>query len=653
MQVILRTQADYPVHTELTLDVQTMAWGRGGPTLASINVGGASQEVWELRRWLGYDIRIMDDVGHLVWWGMVTEAHIAHGQLLIQYSLENMYNRVAVAYTDNGDRGTTDYAANARSVARYGEKEMLYSQSEILPDEAEQLRDNLLSQYAKPIPAARAGGRGGSLLQCRGYYSTLGWTKYANSTGRIVFEEGTKEVHTPLGWGMTSTRIGFAGNKIHDGDGNLGALSDGMKIVISNAANPGNNGEFTIDGSGQDGLISYTSSGISFSNSDHKIHDSNDGLANFGADAMLEVENSNENDGFHLTNQVFRDYLTIISTFGGELSHENDGVSVTLHQAPSALLAEEDIVQEAPGNSVTIKAHGERLAQSFTVPGVYDWTLGEVWIKAGKVGNPSDNLVVGIYTDSSGDPGTLVEAIVVTGDDLDDLTWIKFEADHTSTLTAGTTYHMRVSRSGNNDSANYYVVTVDEDTGDSGGALKVYDGSSWVTRWTDADMLYQVWGHIKTHDQMSRIVTAEGQFLTGISVRFDSGLWTRIYRDGDLSALDELEELFDTGTSGDEMIWPWVNAQKVLVVDTLADSSFPAAVLRTDGRLTDINGQPLRPGDVPVGRWVSVEGAPTEDDAVAPLSPVFLAGAEWNNGTLRFDFMGAPNPWEFGRTEQG
>ena len=166
-------------------------------------------------------------------------------------------------------------------------------------------------------------------------------------------------------------------------------------------------------------------------------------------------------------------------------------------------------------------------------------------------------------------------------------------------------------------------------------------------------MLFQVWGHTLTSDLLQRIVEEEGQYIADVSMRTGTGLYTRSYRDGDSTALDELESLIETGTSTGDTLWPWVNQSRRLIIDKRPLRTQVSGRLLRDGTVTDVTGQPLLPGHLPVGKWIEVDGAPMDSDGVAPLSPFFCESAEWEAGSVRLRAEGAPNPWNLSGTRQG
>ena len=650
MRAILTDSAGNAWQTELQFTVEHLAWGLGGPSQATLAVNGPQVEHWSLRRALGLFVTIYDDTGEAVWWGLASQAQILHGEMAVRYSLDDMFNRVAVAYTEAGERFTTEWGDDERSQAHFGAKELLYSRSEVTADQAEALRDDILAQVAKPVPSLRFGRARASLLMCIGLWETLDWTYYADSDGRIVFDTATASKQQPLGWGMTSDKIGFLGSTLHDGSGRLGALQADMLMVI--AGSPANSGTWAIKSQPSgDGLYEYTADTITFE-SDDDIYDSANGLSTFRNNAMIEVEGSTLNDGWHMLDSVGRNSLTTYIDFHGPaMQNEYPETEITIRQGMDVGL-KSPVAEEKPAASVTLTLYGQKIRQSFDTPGTGGvvYQLGEIWLRVGKEGTPVDNLQVSLYANSGGAPGTLLESITVAGDDLGEVNWVQLEADIETTMSGGTTYHLVVERTGANDPENYYVVELDEDAG-AGGTFKVWDGSAWQDRWAPASLLFQIWGHNETNWLMEQVADAGGQFLAGVSVRESTGLFARIYRPGDNTCLDEMETLIESGTLAGQTLWAEVTRDRHLVIDRRTTET--AALLHPDGRLTDLLGNQLPAGRVPVGRWVEVVGAPTDAETTAPLSPFFLVGAEWENGRLTLQPAGAPSPWEIGKSYAG
>lgn len=191
----------------VSLEVNRYSWNAiGGPEEASLTAYGSQEALWELAEWLRAPIEIGDERGDPLWWGYLHEVRIRVGSVEVGVSLDQMYNRVAVAYSElgagfmAGSRATTSWAQDDDSVAAYGTREMLAALSEGSQESAESKRDALLNERKYPVPVVSfAPGRGSlsASLVARGWWQTLAWQYHAQNAGREVYEddgEGTQNL---------------------------------------------------------------------------------------------------------------------------------------------------------------------------------------------------------------------------------------------------------------------------------------------------------------------------------------------------------------------------------------------------------------------------------------------------------------------------
>ena len=133
--------------------------------------------------------------GRRAWWGLVWGARIQDGQAGAWLSLGDLVNRARTVYgllepeaTGAGRRQSTAWADDLTSQGIYGVKEGQYSLNLASTTQAESFRSSNLAQHAQisPRPVVSL-GQGESLvtLDLRGWWDTLGWRFYENSTGLI------------------------------------------------------------------------------------------------------------------------------------------------------------------------------------------------------------------------------------------------------------------------------------------------------------------------------------------------------------------------------------------------------------------------------------------------------------------------------------
>jgi hypothetical protein len=130
---------------------------------------------------------------------------------------------------------------------------------------------------------------------------------------------------------------------------------------------------------------------------------------------------------------------------------------------------------------------GVKAAQSFQVGSSF--VPNSITYRLYKDGSPSDNLVVKLYTDSSGSPSsTLLEtSSTVAGSSV-----TTSQANYTFTFTnaqilsANTTYWAVIERTGGNSTSAYYIIISSNSNPYAGGLMKHFTGS-WQT-YTNQDL---------------------------------------------------------------------------------------------------------------------------------------------------------------------
>ncbi len=647
--VRLSDRTNVPIVTPLRLRPLRYAWAdMGGPETAEIALEGQGDDLTSALRWLGGNVRIYGDDGSPVWWGVIVEAAFVADGMEYGLTLEGMANRVAVIYAVNNAPALTAWAEDTRSTDLYGDIELIHSLGAATTAQAEAAAATILEQKAWPRRLVRVatGQAAGGRLLCIGRYATQAWRYYANTAGRVVFE-GEKEGEALLGWGFASSQlVGFHAKvqRICQLSCAMSGLRVDDKIVVSGSVS--NNGTYRVTEEAKiaDQVIYANANGVFWEATDD-IKDSNDRLDMFTAGEMFQIENSDDHDGFWFWRTVGPEACTVRpNTVVAEYGHAD-----TLLTQGNSVKVYEGLTQEAPvpgTKFITILAHGQKLDQSFTVADGATWTVGEVALWVRRVGTPSDSLQVALYTDSSGAPGTLLDSTTVLGSSLPTKsTKLQVLLNRTASLSNGT-YHLVVSRTGAASPTDYYLLSVDEEAGYSGGVLRLWTGSAWVARTVDADLHFEVWGHRETTAMIDEIASA---YIGDASIRNASGVYDRMYRAGTKTALDELERLLAAGTSTGARLLATVNLDNVLVVEVAPTT---AAVRWRGGRFTSMAGQPLGRGLLPVGQWVALD-VPIDDDR-APFSPVWLSRCEYDaeGDAITPEFADA-SVWAVGDLDEG
>lgn len=218
------------------------------------------------------------------------------------------------------------------------------------------------------------------------------------------------------------------------------------------------------------------------------------------------------------------------------------------------------------GDGATVKA-----SQTFTVSSTEDALPFEVdcWLK--KIGSPTGNVTLSIYTDGGGSPGILIISnSIAVGDISVDFLPETFDMSAATTdLTSGTTYWIVVEPTGGSTNAsNHFEVGVNEDAEYAGGQFYTYDGATWTADATK-DMAFVVAGTRDTDTQISNILSDSdvGQFFTAVEVTATSIEAPAKNQNGDMTALEIIEELLDTGTTNDRRLVAKVTKERRVVVE--------------------------------------------------------------------------------------
>jgi hypothetical protein len=159
----------------------------GGPERANIAVDGDPRGLAGISALLGVPLEIHDPQGSPYWWGYVHGIDFQDGSMAHRLSLVDLANRVAVLHTlpDGVTPNLTAWKEDTSSQFLYGVRERILKLGSA--DEARALvwRNARLAACAYPrwLSSAAVGGDHLSVLDCRGWYETLGWRYYACGEG--------------------------------------------------------------------------------------------------------------------------------------------------------------------------------------------------------------------------------------------------------------------------------------------------------------------------------------------------------------------------------------------------------------------------------------------------------------------------------------
>ena len=269
----------------------------------------------------------------------------------------------------------------------------------------------------------------------------------------------------------------------------------------------------------------------------------------------------------------------------------------------------------------------QKVAQSIT-PSSTGWAAREVWLQVRKQGSPADALKVELAADSGGAPGTVLGGGQLAAADVPvDFRWVRVGL--TAPLTVSGPLWLVVNRTGSLSATNYYRLRVDETCSYSGGALWVWNGSSWANRSPAADLTFRLAGEMETSQQMLRLAAAGIPPLGGAQLWGASGVFSDPYCSGLRTVGAELEELL-AGGAGRVRWLAGVTPQRQVVFGPQPLADNPRLRLGVDGRLRLMDGRLASPSDPLAGQWAAAEGA----------LPVFLERVAWRNGIFNTENAG-------------
>lgn len=303
----------------------------------------------------------------------------------------------------------------------------------------------------------------------------------------------------------------------------------------------------------------------------------------------------------------------------------------------------------------------QQVAQGVSLATDTSWTTHAIHLNVRKEGSPTDALVFELRADAAGVPGSVLDSAQISGGDLSDsVSWVGLVLSETVDVSYGTDYWIVVRRTGSVDATNHYVVRVSEDLGYARGALRIWNGSSWVARSPDADMLFKLTGVWETTRQIEEVVEAEGAFFSGIEVMDVSGVHSSPYRDGDNTALSTVLELLKSGTSSGQRLLTRVSRERVLEVyeEPEYDEGAVKLFVEADGRPVDRWGNRMLAHTCPVARWCGLKDVvPATLDMALMADPghFFVERAEFDVGKLLWtpEGRGVLSPWEVTRLVEG
>lgn len=155
---------------------------------------------------------------------------------------------------------------------------------------------------------------------------------------------------------------------------------------------------------------------------------------------------------------------------------------------------------------------------------------------------------------------------------------------------------------------------------------------------------------VETTQQIADIVSSVGEFFTGVDMVNASGIYSSAYRDGDSTALAEVEALL----SG---VRATVTPERILRIETEPASGDNDWLLLPGGRFTTRLGALPEPGCAILG-WTQLRGivpASANLDYMAAPSPFYIEENEYDaeSNTYHWRARGVASAWELTRLQGG
>jgi hypothetical protein len=601
---------------------------RGGPTQAEVKVTASIETLKRaFNDWLLRGVEIRNPNGALVFWGFVAEMRLVQRARSRKLAVDTIVNRAATAWNSVAADGstqteTTAWTDDAESQARYGVREEVATlEGDGTLAAAEALRKQTLAGAPEQsLSYERAEGEY-LMLIAAGWMESLDWIFYEHLHGRIEEEGDNAGDDQLIGWGLTSVTVGFGPDgSIHDLDCRLTALGAGNVIDVSGSYT--NDGTYTIDQPATGDQVVYTAATIAFEANDD-IRDSAAGLSDFKPGGIqTKVEGSTGNSRVHMVKTVASAWITTTESVSGNIVNEAAGPSITLTQGHRAKLTT-DTDWEQPGEIVSVRVRGYRLAQSFVAPAGF--LLDRIAVKLRRVGAPTDDVAVSVCADSAGAPaGSALATAYLDGENVKTRArWEWFTFSSPVALTASATYWIVVERSGFLDPDAYYAAELCD--GDHGNLLAYTGGGAWVTHPASGQRLaFKAWATEDTGQQIRRIAAQCGQFLAAVDVP-DTGISTNPYQER-TRPVAVMSKLLDMGDSVGNALECRVTRERVLVVSekpgqpaasaprlTAEQPATGAARLTDEQRIVTSTGAERMPGLLPVGEWLIVDEEPGQE----------------------------------------
>jgi hypothetical protein len=313
---------------------------------------------------------------------------------------------------------------------------------------------------------------------------------------------------------------------------------------------------------------------------------------------------------------------------------------------PDELPNDGKFFQEKAAASVSLYHGANKVAQRFQLSSATGWTVREVRVQAAKVGTPTDNLRVRLYSGTSTEPVTVLTSATKTAAQVSEtMGWLTFDLGAGVALSTATDYWISIDRDGAASTTNFYLAGLEsgEDL-EYTYTLKCQDAyTGW---WEDplpaplgCRMPFRLSGKTATTVQIDDMLDS-ADWVTAVTIRTASGVETGIYRDGEQTVLSEVERLLEMGTSTGGRLLARMMPDRSAIVEAAPTVDSTPLRMNGAGQVRHHMGQPLAAGELPAGAWVAVDGVPPGWQDVATF---FVERAEYDVDGARLRLEPTPN----------
>lgn len=609
---------------------------KGGFKSATIKAYGPKDRLLNLTSILKYEVDIFNDFGKNVWNGYVNEILITLGKVTIGYSLKGMANRIKVFYNDpsiqSGQRSFyTDWIEDSDGRSVFGTFERVISQSDTTSANADQKAQQFLQNLKKPVETLSFDGDGLNSfvrIECLGWLHRLEDRFFIENRGFESYT--TSKISAPIGLGFTSSEVGFNAddNSISTPTGNqLLNFQKGQKIHVSGSAS--NDGTYTLAGVESDEYSEYT---INVTMSSDDIFDATNTMnEKFQVGDIIKISDSTSNDGYYKIINVIPSKIEVDDTLTTEAAND-----VTF-EVGSTASTEENLVDELPSNSVTIRSQNRAIYKEFDITASGTWRFKKLLLKMRKIGTPTDDALVVLFLKTGTNTYSSIESKQIDASNFSNsFGWVEFEFTGNNTVTLGSTYALVVTtESYGFDPDNFYEVQLDNEANVSGNVFFNDPDNNYILQ-ENTEMPFQLMGVEETTEIMADVVQLGEEFETFVDVEsdVDDYLYMKNYED----AYSKLMSLVDFGTSANENIVITSDTKKNIFIkkQQAAFNEDKVYKITSTGQIKDSTGRLIDDGELVYDRYIELDDTFVQYGYFTNLRKSYINGSEWNDITKTY-----------------